>query len=280
MFVHEGSWEWCLPDEEGAEIDNGHVFYSNMTGERYAPFDFPNLPNRLASVETSNDVIRFVGRYGVLGYQTFTEHQRLGDEWFEGDPVNWFLLQARTIRFALQLIQATQENQPDEKIKTLIFSNTVDVPLKMFRTNAPDNFKVPAHHFAIGAEDVFRAPIQAQVWEGIHDSLAMQIVGYLVNENTKGVSRVIGFPAQAPADRRQFAQQFRARSLIEAIWYHVGDVALKVQGRTTRLCKECGLPFVVTDNRQEFCPGDQWSTASACGNRYRARQKRKRDRAK
>lgn len=284
-IISEGPWLWYLPDEEGALIDKGFVFYRNMQGASYSPFEWPNLPNRLAKVESENDIIHFVEKYGVLGHQILLGEEKAGDRWFLGDQVNWFLLHAKTIKFALRLIYAIQSEKTDADLKQLIFSNTIKAPLRMFEERAKEtDLTIPTHHFAIRGEDVFRSPIQAHTWEGHHRSIAIQIVSYLIAENTKGVCRRIGinstFNKSLDRQKAQFVQQFHARTLIEAIWYQVGDVALNIQGKVIRNCKECGLPFVVTDNRQKFCPGDQWSTASACGNRYRARQKRKRDRAK
>lgn len=284
-IIDEGCWKWHLPDDEGVVIEKGFVLYPGMQGKDYCPFDFPNLPNRLASVQTEKDVIHFAERYGVLGYQNLVGKTRAGDVWFKGDPVNWFLLHAKTVKFALNLTHAVQSEMKDQDIKRLIFQNTIKIPLnrvELWARDLPDDATVPAHYFAVeGDKDQIHPLIQTDTWEGHHDSIAIQIVSLLVNSNTRGIARAIGQKRRkSKAEQYCFSQQFKARCLIEAIWYHVGDAALNIQGRSTRICKECGLPFVVTDNRQEFCPGDMYSSGSLCGARWRVRKKRERDKKK
>lgn len=275
-------WVWArpvhdIPDQEIVKIKDGYVFL-NQTWEGYHPFNFPNLPNRLAHVESTKDITQFVERYGVLGYQELIQENPRLDTYTVGDPVDWFLQQAKTVRFALQLINAVQEDKDEEQIKKLIYSAQVLVPANIFERakDLPDEFMAKVHCFAEGPDVIFRPVLQPDQWEGKHRLLAIQMASHLINTNSRGVSRVIGLAEEdlAPAIPWQFAQLLNGRSLIEVIWHQVGDAALNPSGKGTRICNECGLPFIVTDKRQKFCPGDVFSSGSLCGTRKRVRELR------
>jgi len=60
--------------------------------------------------------------------------------------------------------------------------------------------------------------------------------------------------------------------LVEFIWLYVGDAAL---GRyEVRRCAECGAFFLVTDNRQRYCPPPTRGGKSRCLTRRQMREKR------
>ncbi len=278
MYVGK-EWRWAKPiarktEMENVKVLNGYVFY-NQEWEPWHPFRYSNLPNQLAKIESTEKIVSFVEKYGVLGYQALIKDNPGTDTYTLGDPIDWFLQQAKTVKFALQLINAIQEETEEENLKKLIYSTQIQVPLKMFLKNTPEKLTANAHCFAQGPEITFITIEQPKKWEGIHRSLAIQMVSHLVNSNTKGVNRTIGLKEEGftPVEPYQFAHTINSRSLIEAIWYQVGDTALNSQGKGTRICKECGLPFVVTDKRQQFCPDDY--SGSLCGLRYRVRNSRK-----
>lgn len=43
---------------------------------------------------------------------------------------------------------------------------------------------------------------------------------------------------------------------------------------TFRVCAECGLPFVLDDQRQRFCPAEGGASESQCGRKNRMRRLR------
>lgn len=278
----EKLWVWCKPTKEAVELESGNIFYSDLW-EPYHPFDFPNLPNILAKVDNTDSAIDFVKKYGVLGYHAFFPELEnkagygLGYVYEKGDPIDWLLAQARTVRFALHLINAIN-NKDEEDTKTFILNAMVQVQANMLRKEAPEGLKAKAHVFAEGSKIVFRVLIQQNIWEGKYRLLAIQIVNHLVNSNSEGVQRRLLLKGNTiPETPYKFAQQLAARSLIEAIWYMVGNAALLSQeknGKGVRTCQECGLPFIITDKRQRFCPGDAFSKGSLCGARNRMKKHR------
>lgn len=288
-MLEKKRWTWSRPthpfnpsSKAAVKIENGYIFYSELW-EPYFPFDFPNLPNRLAKVDNVASATEFVNKYGVLGYHAFYPdmEKEYGTSYIykKGDPIEWFLIQARTVRFALNLIGAIQEKD-DGFIGSFIKDTTVTVPLKMFIERTPDKTKTLAHIFAIGPETGYiRYQGEDAIMKSEQRLLALQIVEHLVNSNTEGVQRRLDFAGQWSPDKPyRLVQTFSARSLIESIWHFVGEAALLSQDKKSkgvRTCQECGLPFISTDGRQRFCPGDEFSKGSLCGARYRMRKHRK-----
>jgi hypothetical protein len=93
-----------------------------------------------------------------------------------------------------------------------------------------------------------------------------------VNWNTPGVR----YGLQRVEEPGGLVAALTATALLEVIWWHVGQWALRVtKGGEVRLCEFCDTPFLVEDGRQRFCPktiGEE----SLCA--LKARQRRLRQR--
>lgn len=281
MFLRK-EWVWnkpiASPDGAGratVKVENGRIFYAQRWSV-YHPLNFPNLPNRLAHAESTTGAVKFVESYGILGYHSLIAEQSDDELFTTGDPLGWFLHQAKTVRFALQIINALQENKTEEQLSDLINNEMMLVPMKVLVKDTQEETKGPAHCFAEGADIVFRPALDR---EGKHNLIAFQLVCHLININIQNAVRTIGIKTKrsVPTEQYIFTQQFAFRSLIEAIWYMIGDAAVNLNRRGVRICQECGLPFIVTDKRQKFCPGDPFSSGSLCGGRNRIRRYRKSD---
>ena len=261
MF-QESEWFWFKP-EGRVWHDMGHL-YAKKLKETYDPFKMQNLPNALAKVETSQSAIDFVGKYGFLGYRNHTN-----EDISLGEPVNWFLAQSRSVRFGLYLLFCLQE-QDDQKLTELL--RTAEVKIRFEEVDLVDRYNLSleniTYEFAEGAELVIRNYPVSSLKEN-QQLFAKEILTHIINTNTKGVRRRLYVTAEG-----KISHQLEASALIEVIWHHVGDAALP-SGNGIRICKECGLPFIVTDKRQRFCPGDDFSSGSTCGTRYRVRKSRK-----
>lgn len=271
-------WDWKRPLPGTVRIESEVIKIEPGEWKSYRPFEFSSLPNALAKADHKEAALAFVQKYGLLGYSGLEVDSAHVDREnpYEGDPLSWFLAQASTVRFALHLLAMLRDSD-EAALAGWIKAQMISVPLKRFIPSAPsEKYKTAAHLFAIGTETVLNPLKEPQQWEGAHDVLAMQLVEYLVNANTVGVRRRLFV---GPFEKKVRAQ-FSARALIEAIWYLVGEAALSPQeGRFSgvRFCEECGTPFIVTDKRQRYCPGDELSGASLCGSRARMRRRRKRE---
>lgn len=262
-------WSWSKPNNGEVALENNCIVYSALWSS-YHPFDFPNLPNALAKVDNVKSAIEFSKKYGILGYRSFTDTS--SEIYCKGDPVEWFLLQASTVRFVLLLIKAIQ-TEDVKQIKYLINDSVVQVPSNTFHDGISSKHHTPVHVFSEGQETVYRL-YNANKWKNNEYLLALQMVNLLINKNTEGVHRQLILDTNN-LDRSLF--QFASRSLIESIWYLVGDAYLlsfEKKGKGVGTCEECGLPFIMTDKRQKFCPGDKFSKESICGTRNRVRKSR------
>ena len=287
-------WLWHKPKDNDAKVENGYIYYISSI-EFYHPFDFSYLPNQLAKVIDENSAIKFVNSYGSLGYKEFfDEEQFLNEELWplrygdNCDPFDWFLLQTKTIRFVLYLIEAIYENGGKD-LKELIEEDSITRDIEDKKNSSTKEEKV--HRVAIGCEEGFiKSPIERAELRGVSTNeqyriLALELAAYLISINSSGVHRGIAYETDydsynrpVPKEPLKVVPRFFANSLVEGIWHQVGDILLasqKIGGKGVRICEECGMPFIYYDNRQIYCPKDEYSHGSLCGNRKRTREFRR-----
>lgn len=276
-------WQWELPPH-GSVIIKDEVITINQdapgtgTGKResYNPFEITNLPNRLAKVEDRKGALEFVQEYGLLGYANLLPQNDANIAFgiYERDPISWFLAQANTIRFVMHLLRLTQEKE-EKHILSFMEEQTMKVPeitIHPYYEIGPEQL-IAVHLFAEGAETVI-TPFYSHYGKGEYHLLALQTVSHLINVNTAGVRRRFVIDAKKP----RFTTQLSANALIEVIWYLVGNAALISQegnGKSIKNCKECNLPFIATDRRQQFCPPSAVPgkrQQSLCGAKWRMRK--------
>ena len=299
MCMERHQWAWPAAGPGNVRVKLG-VIEAQPGGKLVHPFELPDLPNSLARVQAVDDAVRFVETYGLLGrHALLPEDQRLG-----GDPLDWVLEQASTVRFVMRLLWALQG--PDEReLRAILDGRRVALgagnqEVTLVATN-PSRFLTlswdieradPLQNASVDARDVREGAnwggyvvalgprrqvlfhVTSPAAEGDSRSVvlrhAQDLVTLLVNGNTKGVRPTLA------CQQGRFEWRLTARALVEAIWYHVGTMAVRArsgEGRWVRLCEECGTPFLVTDRRQRFCPPDYGSTQSRCGARARWRRR-------
>lgn len=259
-------WRWIAPQPGMVRVRDGRIEAEVGCWELYNPFEIPNLPNAFAKVDGQKALVSFVQQYGLLGYSRPSDALAP----YEGDPVEWDLAHARAVRLALRLIQA--RNSANE-VKALLEESITTIPMSKVMPTAPAGGKMVGHTFPLGQEYGFTLYNKEQ-WSKEFQHLLPQMIAYLVNANTSGVCHQLVYHPPL------LNIQLTARGLIEVIWHQVGEMAVMAwhqNGTGLGSCKECGLPFIVTDKRQEFCPkaavpGER--TGSVCGARYRQRKKR------
>lgn len=218
------------------------------------------------------------------------------------DPLSWFLAQARTVRFALDLISALEYDHTD-RLLSVLEERRIDVewnddpPWDGAGPIEPPPMGLAAFDGRGGAYGAYELALGPEVMcaGGPYDFLlrvyandgdrptavrihAYRLLAEMVNENTKGIHQGL------QTTKRGLALSRTATALIEVIWYLVGEAALLVSrgmsreerpAQGIRMCEECGLPFVVTDRRQRFCPPD-FGSKSLCATRARQRRLRER----
>jgi len=304
--MHWQPFTWRIPRKDRVFIEDGVVRPGKTVGDyvigsgRYDPFSHSNLPNALAKVQDEADVVNFVQSYGLLGYSPRLlfgpkprELAQLYDA-MKGDPVDWVLAHARTVRFALRLLHALQypgdgllldvlqeEWRPFEGPPDLDDPEVTRGFAALEKGGIVGRFGV-----ALGAETTMLVPVTVLPEHAGRPeatrAVAQELLVLMVSSNTVGVTQSL------TVRNGTFGVQRRATSLIEVIWYHVGEMALIQQhaqttgednGKAIRTCEECGSPFLVTDQRERFCPSP-FGGPSLCASRNRQRRYRQRLREK
>lgn len=255
--------------------------------EAYEPGRFASLPNFFAKVMDARSAVRFARRFGLLGYSSIAVAPLLEDhlvsdplqealtaqevrELGYGDPLHWVLAQSRSVRFVIELICALQTNP--EQLATVLtrYRSRLQVIEVNGQSDATRIERVPGAVYALSVgRNVDELSFQLQ------DDLRRQaeaIVSALVNWNT---ARLAVSLLPSTEGRPGFRSAIQANSLIETIWWHVGQWAL--HGKV-RLCdlESCHTPFLVSDERQRFCPHEdapEWGLRSGgprsvCASRY------------
>ena len=312
---------WPRPKKGRVHISHGLVCpgktfrdYIYSENDYYEPFDCPGLPNALAKVRTESHAVKFVQTYGLLGFTDVAgvevinassdvlsgvlDEEAVCEAVYEHlphDPPEWFLSQAQTVRFALDLIKALGCLDDKQLIATLE-DHSVDLDRCANHTQHHSS-STRQNKTSIFGGDVISGVYVLQLGEERPNNIAQTVIistpigqsrssairehayallALMVNRNTKAIRLGV----RASSNGLVFCRE--ARALIEVIWYHIGEMALLIgrgKNRLTRpaqgirMCEECGLPFVVTDRRQRFCPPD-FGSKSLCATRARQRRLR------
>ena len=194
----DGEWV-TLIDPEGATV--------------YRPFDVSNLPFDLAAVETPEDAVAFVGKYGLLRHgPSASEHRERFREWVQ---------EIFTLRMAIDLyrclhgIRDNKEEAVDEMRAVLKMDDSVPF-----------------------VELVIQA--QTRVIEIVSEGLAG------VEE---GLTSVAGLEGYDPFS--SFVLMARADTLLGWAYHHLA-MAIVPQTRLAA-CPDCGRNFPVRHHNQKYC---------------------------
>jgi hypothetical protein len=226
----------------------------------YSPLEAPNLPNAFAKVVDAKSAVRFAKRFGLLGYSNLV----LGDHHHadegshpqareleaagHGDLFTWTLAQARTVRLAIDLIE-TLQNGPDGDVASALSRNKsamTTTTVIEHPSGIEYELMVPEYIVAL------RERVIQRCWpDAFAPRLqAAEMIADLVNGNSSSVRWMV----QATPDG-ELVETMHADALVEVVWWHVGQWATRGKVRSCAL-STCAMPFLVTDQRQQFCPSD------------------------
>lgn len=199
----------------------------------YAPITHIELPNALAKLSTGTDeeVLRFVGSYGLLGFFELASQGAEGPQRY-GDPLPWVRQHASTVRLIMNLWRLVQDAD-EEGLQTELAELGSPLGTVIFAAGA----KIIRSRFMLGDERPEPATF----------ALARNIVHSLINCNLAGIGPVL---SQAGLDLQL---GFSFRTLLDVIYY---QLAVAVTGKRMQRCaaKDCGGLFIQHDPRQRFCP--------------------------
>ncbi|HZL07028.1 MAG TPA: hypothetical protein VFE45_16670 [Coriobacteriia bacterium] len=261
---------WSRYRAKRAWIDGGYVEAELDLEAAYLPETLPNLPTALAKVVDERTAVGFVTTYGTLGWwqhpRTWKGSRLETDTTVTvatADRVSWVLDQAGAVRFALDLVEAIKHGHSDAHIQRVLGPKRLDQPeVQFYHYFAP----MPGQQgWTMGTGTLLAVPLPDSADWRAH---AGAVVAGLVNSNTTSVRLTLSYSDG-------FRLHETTDALIEQVWRHVGAAAV---GGPIRRCDECQTPFVVTDQRQRFCPPAPWEKKSRCAERHRKRDTRTRHR--
>lgn len=263
----------------------------------YEPSEYPNLPTTFMKVSAGKELERFLREFGPLGWWELLDPEDQ-KRWPKSsnreyiivrEPVDWIIAQAQTVGFALELIEALQADDEDRLSRVLLRRRlSVSTPETISigdPSPTPDSYATyyvakAGGYGGRGGRLLKNGGEYLGGWytTGFYSlgqgprslrAHASEIIVDLINANTAGVRETVRFDFASDA----FGLQVTSRGLIEMIWLHVRNTAL---GGRLRRCDDCGTPFVVTDQRQRFCPPDLPGGKSRCAARSLKRRQRSR----
>ncbi|HWA96774.1 MAG TPA: hypothetical protein VG844_19425 [Terracidiphilus sp.] len=251
----------------------------------YLPFTETEIPHALARVSTGEITpLEFASRYGLLGFSslvrprllpTFSSALPKSAEWRsahtayrkyrdlvysaarslpDGDPLDWFMAQSRTVALCLQF--AGLLNEGDETaIKYEVESLSEETTYA--RGSELCTLPVQSWRKALKRRARASAIIRAQL-------------SHTITENVAGVQRVfLADPFGARID------SLFSGTVIEAVYWQIGD---KMEARTIVRCHDpqCARFFIARDKRQQYCPPLPGSKRSRCSSRLNVKNFRDR----
>lgn len=263
-------------------VEEGRIIRPRMGGESidfvgippegvhfYLPGSRPELPAQVAKIEDEETALAFVRRYGLLGFDAaFRESERTVDgtrrRLEHGDPVEWVLSHARTIRLVMLLAEAIDDSGR----------------LRSILADARANPNARTHFVFVMAARGNRKPVAGEVrYSGSDREDALRVIADVLNWNLGGISR--GFVVERQVSGSLgLTSMFLTQNLLDCVYWLLADA---VTAARVGLCLECRNPFVVTHDARKFCPRPYdhrvSNEVSPCMNRYKQRMFRLRQKA-
>jgi len=206
---------------------------SRETTRFYAPAAHSELLNAFSRLHdgTEEDILRFVGSYGLLGFWELTA-RNAQEPRRPGDPLRWIIQHAHTIRLVMDLWRLLQDGDEVELRRAL-----AELSRPVTTVEFAAGPLVKRQPFLLGT--VLRGPAPF--------ALARDIVRTILNDNLAGIGPTL-------SERDQCLRlSFSFRALIDILYY---QLATAVTGGRLQRCaaQGCSGLFVQHDPRQRFCP--------------------------
>jgi hypothetical protein len=275
-----------VPDK--VKLDGQVIKVQKFSAETYNPFEYPNLPNAFSKVKDAKSAVRFIQRYGSLGYGCLCVPEK--PEWIE--PLKWVQGQADTVSLALDIIYdlvngavsgaSRGASSPCPTIDDVyIYGQTTGDKHISRRSLALASLR----HYTVAMRAEFphtlSLPTPRSRDDDSLDEHIRDILAHLVSSNTRNARRVW-------TTEPSLGLVWEYKALIEVVWHHVGKMALVGQDDTgARIGRcydwKCGHPFIASrklrEGQHEFCPPEMGQgKGSRCGLRHRAEERRERER--
>lgn len=244
---------WPRYDDYRLDSEGGSLYAVGEVTDRYQPFRFPQLVTDLAKVETEQDILSFSRSWGPLLYTGGTAL---------GIPTAWITGLADNVRLVLGMYEHRND---EDTVKALLQSHTA------------------GERKSLGPYVEIVGPQGEQPWpyfwalqlraEGAAESRTQSRIAFILNRQ---LGEGLGYFIEYDPPHRLVP---RCSALSLAVLWHLARIV--TGGRQVRNCLKCGVAFVVTDQRQIYCPpqlNPRGSPGSACGaadRQQRMRSKKK-----
>jgi hypothetical protein len=241
------------------------VIAVNRSITRYRPLGRPELPGEFAKLARAEpaEIIAFIERYGLLGYQCAYSELELGavaqlgqyDPTIDADPVLWINAHAGTVRLILELAAALDD---EERLAQRLEPLTIRTDREMSIVSYPAAVRgeLPRRQFNL--------PVNDDVL-----GTAKTIISNVLNLNLAHISRKF-MPTENAEDRTRIASSLVPPNLLGSIYWLVADALAEARIRS---CAHCAAPFVAPTLKTQYCPPLMGTQAvSSCMNRDKQRR--------
>ncbi len=241
---------------------------------------------RSAEAAARREAKRFLLHYGPLGYQKL----KPDDRWPEhGEPLGWILAEAETVRFTLEVVDALLRHDEPALRAALAKRRLPETE------GAEDQEAEAASHIGRARYAVCRdAEHHGSSWDPANEPWLRSDTGWcdptaIYLFPTEGETALADHAGRLVADLithhaphredgfswrdGRFREMAAIGPLLCAVWLHVKRAALGES--EIRSCQECGAPFLVSDQRQQFCPPEEVGGKSRCLGRQQMRLRRR-----
>ncbi len=261
-----GAW----PVHDDYRVDSGYLAPVGSVHFYYQPEDDDDLPFAISKLAEAGaeDIRRFAQTRGLLGISAMSDRQEYERLIESAQPLGKEL--SPPITFASAPGDLLDDVRKHARVLSLCVKLYEGLSVRRGRRSLAATLKSPvALQFLAGQPAIERPTVPAT---------GEAMLAFIVSKHIEGVR-----PYSSEEDG---AVRHKFTGLIEVAHLHLAWLREK-KGRIAR-CLECGAIFRKRDERQRFCPGEQWlnardkwqRTESFCGQKYRYKQRRLKKEAK
>lgn len=230
----------------------------------------PRLLNDFAGVVNEKLLVKFVERYGLLGYGRMHRDQ-MSDRKEKGDPVSWVLAHARVVRGLLRILEIMDDVR-SKRVPlngSTPLARTFESVFKEMDIAGPTQDVQPNSVYFNLVSPEGERKVWVSDWKSDPIAGVYVLLTELINPQIRGVHYEFLSSSRFERTESKLGVRLRWSALIEVIYWLLAERV----GGEFRQCSLCARVFPVSDPREKFCSGSCMNKVR-CRN-YRARKKSK-----
>jgi hypothetical protein len=257
-------------------IERGHV------KSTYSPHTERYLYQRIAKIQDARSAMRFVRRFGALGYQKLAIREFSRDPESElskgliahGEQVNWIIGHANTLKICMEIgLRLEQgEDSISEYFRTLLKPVPYDETKPEISMVWGPGKTTPL--FLMANMDSFVPTLSAGL--GVIGEKMINRRSNLINY-ARTVRKVIvnlniaDIHPEMPETQDVDTIRFRFRALIQMVYWSLAQDLCSDDPRPHKRCPYCQSVFIQGSRKQRFCPPYRGQRESSCAYNFRKR---------